>query len=126
MQEMRQSSDPQGDGARFIFRSGVALMAEKSLDAQLAEALGWTQREGGWVHPDSPHDRHFHPPAYSTDGNAMLELLAYIREQPLKARAVFSRELNHDAHTSERDWWNINPQAVATAALAALQGEKDA
>ncbi len=110
----------------------------RSLDAQLAEALGWTFYEQsishmgkwGWQDPRM-QDYHIAPPCYSTNGSAMLDLVSEMRELGWELsqaghffgtsyRAVFRNE-KWPRYPAIRQ---TLPKAIATAALAALTETK--
>lgn len=109
----------------------------QSLDAQLAEALGWRFIEESrlpWRPPNSSLACAI-PPKFSTDGNAMLDLVAAMRERGYQLtittvfgiRAGFWKEIKDPGFNRETARGaDTFPEAVAwaaTAALAALTGE---
>ena len=108
----------------------------RSLDAELAEALGWVKvREGAlpWRRPGGSHPGQSRATAlrYSTDGNASDELLDEMQNRGWR----WGAESRSDGEVyfwfrreNKSPIWETGPRklAIATAALIALTGETDA
>ena len=104
----------------------------RELDIAIAEALGWDVtclgddciewQNGKSICRDLPH--------YSTDGNAMLELVEILRGKLLFTKSrLFIKTLHQYTHreyttTHMHFLWFITPGIVALAAYKALTGKE--
>ena len=109
----------------------------RQLDAAIAEALGYKVEYGLLEYPEGEDcdywvdELNVRLPHYSTDGNAMIELVSQLRKKFLfSQRKQFvryiqeyaSQDLGYLIHTAELIWF-ITPDIVSKATYKALTGK---